>query len=160
MPTVNNYGDMYKLAKIVDFDVAEFRQSVVTNASNEAVRHAIYELLRFAENCSDRIKGGASTIGSFHYQINIKNRTLSLFTSDASGYISVSLGNFVRPTPIVPGPLIAKLRSTLARIPGFESFSKDYPSRPGFLIAQTVVDPNIMASFQKAIRKFQQNAQA
>ena len=148
------------MAQIDDFDVADFRQSVAKNTPTEAVRHAIYELLSFAENYSDRIKGGAAKLGSFHYQINVKNRTLSLFTCDASGYISVSLGNFVGWYPIVPGPLIAKLRSTLARIPGFESFSKDYPSRPGFLIAQTVVDPNVMDSFQKAILKFQQDAQA
>jgi len=148
------------LAQIDDFDIADFRQSVAKNTPTEAVRHAIYELLRFTENYSDRIKGGKAKLGSFHYQINVKNRTLSLFTCDASGYVSVSLGNFVRPYPVVPGPLIAKLRSTLARIPGFESFSKDYPSRPGFSIAQTVVDPNIMGSFQKAIRKFQQDARA
>ena len=148
------------MAQIDDFDVADFRQSVAQNTPTEAVRHAIYELLSFAENYSDRIKGGAAKLGSFHYQINVKNRTLSLFTCDASGYVSISLGNFVGWYPIVPGPLIAKLRSTLAWIPGFESFSKDYPSRPGFSIAQTVVDPNVMDSFQKAIRKFRQGVQA
>ena len=148
------------MAQIDNFDIAEFRQSVAKNTPNEAVRHAIYEILRFTENYSDRIKGGAAKLGSFHYQINVKNRTLSLFTCDASGYISVSLGNFVGWYPIVPGPLIAKLRSTLARIPGYESFSKDYPSRPGFFIEKTIVDPNVMDSFQKAILKFQQDAQA
>ena len=149
------------MAQIDDFNVADFRQSVAKNTPTEAVRHAIYELLSFAENYSDRIKGGAAKLGSFHYQINVKSRTLTLFTCDASGYVSVSLGNFVVGWyPIVPGPLIAKLRSTLARIPGFENFSKDYPFRPGFSIAQTVVDPKVMDSFQKAIRKFRQGAQA
>ena len=148
------------MAQIDDFDIADFRQSVAKNTPTEAVRHAIYELLRFTENYSDRIKGGKAKLGSFHYQINVKNRTLSLFTCDASGYISVSLSNFVGWYPIVPSPLIAKLRATLARIPGFESFSKDYPYRPGFSIAQTIVDPNVMDSFQKAVRKFQQDAQA
>ncbi len=149
------------MAQIDDFNVADFRQSVAQNAPTEAVRHTIYELLRFAGDKAgaDRIKGGAAKLGSFHYQINVKNRTLTLFTCDASGYVSVSLGNFVG-RYIVPGPLIAKLRSTLARIPGFENFLKDYPSRPGFSIAQTVVDPNVMGSFQKAILRFQQDAQA
>ncbi len=85
------------MAQIDDFDVADFRQSVAKNTPTEAVRHAIYELLSFAENYSDRIKGGAAKLGSFQYQINVKNRTLSLFTCDACGYISVSLGNFACP---------------------------------------------------------------
>ncbi len=148
------------MAKIDNFDIADFKQSVARNAPTEAVRYAIYEVLRFAENDSDRIKGGAAEYGSFHYQIDIYNRTLTLFTCDAIGQVSVSLGNFVRRPPIIPGRLIVKLRSTLARIPGFDSFSKDYPDRPGFIIAQTIVNPDVMDRFQAAIRRFQQDAQA
>lgn len=126
----------------------------------EAVRNAIYELLRFGEENADRIAGGSVKFGSFHYRINVKNRTITLFTCDASGYVSVSLGNFVGWKSVVPGALVGRLRSTLARIPGFGSFSKDYPTRPGFSIAQTVVDPNVMGSFQSAILKFQKDAAA
>jgi hypothetical protein len=148
------------MARINAFDVADFRRSVAEAVRIEAVRNAIYELLRFGEENADRIEGGSAKFGSFHYQINVKNQTITLFTCDASGYVSVSLGNFVGWKPVVPGALIVRLRSTLAPIPGFESFSKDYPIRPGFLIAQTVVDPNVMGSFQSAILNFQKYAQA
>lgn len=147
------------MAKIENFDTADFKQSVARNTPTEAVRDAIYEVLRFAENHSDRIKGGAAEHGSFQYQIDIYNRTLTLFTCDAIGGVSVSLGNFVLPT-LVLGRLIVKLRSTLARIPGFDNFSKDYPDRPGFMVAQTIVNPDVMARFQRAILKFQQDVQA
>lgn len=148
------------MARIGDFHVADFRRTVAETVQIEAVRNAIYELLRFAEKNADRIEGGSAMVGSFHYRINVRSQTITLFTCNASGYVSVSLGNFVGWKPVVPGALILRLRSTLARIPGFESFSKDYPTRPGFLIAQTVVDPNVMGSFQNAILKFQKDAQA
>ena len=148
------------MAEIDNLDIADFEQSVARNAPNEAVREAIYELLRFAKNNSNRIKGGAAEYGSFHYQIDIYNQTLTLFTCDAVGYVSVSLGNFVQRPPIIPSRLIVRLRSTLARIPGFDSFSKDYPDRPGFIIAQTIVNPDVMGRFQKAVCRFQQDIQA
>ena len=146
------------MAQIDEFDIADFRRRVADTARTEAFRNAIYELLRFTEEKSDRIKGGKATFGSFHYQINVKNQTRTLFTCDASGIVSVSLSNFVGWNPLVAGPQITRLRSTLAQIPGFESFSKDYPSRPGFLIERTVVDPNVMSRFQRAILRFQKDA--
>ena len=145
---------------ILNFNVAEFRRRVAEIRQSHAVRNSIYELLRFSLENADRITGGKAELGSFHYQISVKNRVPTLFTSDASGYISVSLGGFVSGVPLVPGRLVANLRSTLANIPGFESFSKNYPFKPGFLITRTVVDPNVMGSFQKAILKFQNDAQA
>ena len=151
------------MARVDDFDAAAFRRSVAETVETEAVRNAIYELLRFADENADRIRGGSAKLGSFHYQINVKNQTRTLFTCDATDYVSVSLGGFVGPMPgraIAPGRLVAELRSRLARIPGFESFSKDYPERPGFVISRTVVDPNVMGSFQRAILKFQEDAQA
>lgn len=147
------------MARIDDFDVAVFRQSVEETVQIEGVRKAIYELLRFGEEHADRIKGGSAISGSFHYQIDVKNQTLTLFTCYAGGSVSVSLGNFVGWKPLVSGSLVARLRSTLARIPGFESFSKNYPTRPGFLIARTVADPNLMVRFQRTILKFQEDAQ-
>lgn len=148
------------MPRIDVFNVADFRRSVAENVQIEAVRDAIYESLRFAEENADRIEGGKATLGSFHYQINVKNQTLTLFTCDANGYISVSLGNFSGFRPVVPGALIVRLRDTLAQIPGFESFSKDYTTRPGFSVKQTVVDRNIMVKFQNAILKFQKGVQA
>jgi hypothetical protein len=146
-------------AKIDNFDIVDFRQRVARNVSDAAVRVAIDTLFRFAEDKADRIKGGQSEYGSFHYQIDIINRTLTLFTVDGSGEVSVSLGNFVRRPPIVNGRAISNLRSTLAKIPGFDSFSKDYADRPGFTIAKTVVNPDVMIRFQTAIRRFQEDAQ-
>ena len=102
------------MAQVDVFDVAAFRQSVAETVGSEAVRHAIYELLRFAEENADRVRAGSAEMGSFHYQINVKNQTRTLFTCDASGIVSVSLGGFVGPIPgpaIVPGRLVANLRS-------------------------------------------------
>ena len=147
------------MAKIENIDIVDFKQSVARNTPTEAVGDAIYELLSFAENHSDRIKGGAAKLGSFHYQIDIYSQTLTLFTCDAIGGVSVSLGNFVLP-PLRLGRYVATLRSTLSRIPGFENFSKDYPDRPGFIVGETIVNPDVMDRFQKAILRFQQNIQA
>jgi len=151
------------MARIDNFDMANFRRRVTETVQLKAIRDAIFELLKFAEDNADVIQGGSSTSGSFHYRINVSNQTKTLFTCDGSGYVSVSLGSFagaIPVRPIVPGPLIARLRSELARIPGFESFSKDYPYRPGFEIARTIVDSNVMARFKKAVLKFQKSAQA
>jgi hypothetical protein len=146
-------------ADIDNFDEVDFRQRVASNVSDDEVRVAIDALLRFAKGNANGIKGGQSEYGSFHYQIDIVNRTLTLFTVDGSGEVSVSLGNFVRRPPIVNGKAISNLRSTLAKIPGFDSFSKDYAERPGFTIAKTVVNPDVMIRFQTAICRFQKNAQ-
>jgi hypothetical protein len=146
-------------ARIENFDIVNFRQMVARNISDASVRDAIDILFHFAEDKADRIKGGQSEYGSFHYQIDIVNRTLTLFTVDGSGEVSVSLGNFVRRPPIVSGRAISNLRSTLAQIPGFDSFSKDYPDRPGFTIAKTVVNPDVMIRFKTAICRFQEDAQ-
>lgn len=151
------------MARIDDFDEDRFLQSVTANAPTTAVRNAIIELLKFAKDNSDVIKGGKASLGSFHYQIDIDAKTLTLFTVDATGYISVSLGSFVKRPPIVLGKNIVKLRSTLANISGttgrgFESFRLDYDSRPGFSIAETVVSPNVMKQFQSALLKFQRDA--
>jgi hypothetical protein len=148
------------MAVIENFDEYDFREKVAKNVPNAAVRVAIDTLLCFAEDHADRIKGGQSEeYGSFHYQINIVNRTLTLFTVGGGGDVSVSLSNFVRRPPIVKGRTIANLRSTLAKLPGFGSFSKDYPDRPGFSIAETVVNQDVMKLFQAAILAFQKDAQ-
>ena len=148
------------MARIYGFDVAAFRRSVAETAGSEAVRNAIYELLRFAEENADRIRGDSAELGSFHYQISVRNQTRTLFTCNAGGYCSVSLVSFIPGRAVVPGKLVVRLRSRLAQIPGFESFSKEYPDRPGFLISQTIVDPYVMDSFQRAILSFQEDAQA
>lgn len=148
------------MAQISDFDAAAFRESVAEADASEAVRHAIYDLLSFAERNADRIQGGSAEKGSFLYQINLWNKKPTLFTCNGSGDCSVSLGNFAPGGAVVPGRLVSRLRSTLARIPGFDSFSKDYEVRPGFSIAQTVVYPHIMAKSQSAILRFQKDAQA
>lgn len=147
------------MAEIDNFDIVDFREKVAKNVPNAAVRVAIDTLYRFAEDNASKIKGGESGCGSFHYQIDIVNRTLTLFTVSGDGEVSVSLGNFVRRPPIVRGRTIANLRSTLAKIPGFDNFSKDYPVRPGFTIAKTVINPAVMKRFQTAILRFQRDAQ-
>ena len=77
------------MARIDDFDEDGFLE----NAPDEEVRKALRELLEFAKYNSSVIKGGKASLGSFHYQIDIDAKTLTLFTVDATGYISVSLGN-------------------------------------------------------------------
>ena len=148
------------MATIQDFDIADFRNNVAELNERQAVPGVVFELLSFAQAKADIIRGGKAQCGSFHYQIHVKNRTQTLFTVDASGYVSVSLGNFAEPMLLVPGRLVVKLRSALARIPGFESFAKDYPMRPGFFVATTLVDPTVMKQFKRAILKFQMDVQA
>ncbi|MFC1935767.1 hypothetical protein ACFLX9_03285 [Chloroflexota bacterium] len=159
MLAVSSYWD-YLYGHNSRFRHGDFRNSVAELNEHQAVRDAVFELFSFAQANADVIKGGQAQGGSFHYQFNVKNRTQTLFTVDANGYVSVSLGGFVGFSPLVPGRLVVKLRSTLARIPGFESFAKNYPVRPGFLAAKTLVDPTVMKQFKCAILKFQKDAQA
>ena len=106
-------------AEIVDFDITAFKQSVKRNAPTELVRNAIFELLEFSVNSADRIKGGEARTGSFHYQVKRNAKALTVFTCDSSDYISVSLGNF-------HGLRVTVFSSTLAKLPGFDNFLKDY----------------------------------
>ena len=132
------------------------------NSLGETVDHTVYELLRFAPQNANVIEGGKGKANSFQYQINVRNRTMMLFTCNSSGYVSVYLGNFVESITalsIVPGPLVSKLRVTLDHIPGFDHFSR-YSHHPGFSILRTVVNPDVMGRFQRTILNFQYGSQA
>ena len=114
----------------------------------------MFDLLDFAENNAKRIRNGT---GSFHYQVRAGNRTVTLFTCSASGYVSVSLMNF-RPPVWVPNRILGTLRDRVQKIIGERA--GEYPDRPGFEVQQTVVDPKIMRNFQDAILRFQHDIDA
>ena len=137
-----------------DLDRTRFRASVAEK-EGEGVRNAIYSLLDFAERNASKVRGGAK-MRSFHYAVAVGNEIVNLFTCDGSGYVSVSFANFRDRLPLGARENLA---DRLAAIPGLENVRR-YSDRPGFFIAETVVDPNIMSRFQCAILAFQDDVKA
>ena len=151
------------VAQVADnFDSDNFKKNVEEHATSRAVRDAVFDLLEFSYYNASKIEGGHARFGSFHYQIDVGSRTVTLFTCDINT-VSVSLGNFDRLT-MVEGKHIARLRRTIAQIPcdskeegprGFDSFQKSYDTRPGFIIRGTIDNPEALDKFKKAIITFQ-----
>ena len=141
---------------------AAFIRSVARNSDvSEAERTAIFALLEFteAQPCpvpgQARVSWGKGQGGSFHYSVWLGLKRKTLFTCDARGHVSLSVGNFIN--EFLRRPSDKQVRSIvgrLAAIPGFKNLGV-YSARPGFSISETLVREQVMARFQEDVLRLQ-----
>ena len=139
------------MAKKPKLDEVKFEAELNQNVSTESVRNAIRELLEFGRVYAEALVQGTAKLGSFNYAIAVGNKNVNLFTVYNSGKVSISFENF---SLLVPNRFTRTLYNRLVSLPGFMHV-ENYEKFPSFLIEDTLVKPDVMTSFQSAIREFQ-----
>ena len=144
------------MAKKQILDEVKFEADLKQNVSTETIRNSIRELLEFGRVYAEVLHQGNAQLGSFNYAIAVGNKNVNLFTVYNSGKVSISFENF---SLLVPNRFTRTLYKRLVSLPGFQHV-ENYEKFPGFLIEETLVEPDVMMSFQSAIREFQDGVAA